>query len=65
MWPTGGSTTATFVVLTPFLAPLVSSCRVHEVHGVAPQSGRVHFSLPRLSRQKRGRQELSFASLLR
>ena len=65
-WPTGVSTPATFGARTSPLAPLVSSRHTHDLHGNAPGEvdASISFSLS-LSRQKRGRSELTVASSLR
>jgi len=65
-WPTGDRTTVTFGARTSSLAPLVSSRRTHYLHGDA--SGAVDASISSslsLSRQKRGRSELTVVSSLR
>jgi len=65
-WPTGDRATATFGARTPHLAPLVSFQRAHVLHGDAPSRVDASISsLPRLSRQKRARSELTAASSLR
>ena len=62
-WPTGDRTTATFGTRTLLLAPLVSSQRVHVLHGDVPSEVDASTSLCLvLSRQKRARSELTPAS---
>jgi len=64
-WPTGDGTTTTFGARTSSLAPLDSSRRTHDLHGDAP--GAVDASISSslsLSRQKRGRSEVTVASSL-
>jgi len=65
-WPTGDRTTVTFGARTSSLAPLVSSQRVHDLHGDTPDAvdASILSSLS-LSRHKSGRSELTVASSLR
>jgi len=64
-WPTGDRTTATFGARMSSLALLVSSRCMHDLHGDAPDAvdASISSSLS-LSRQKRGRSEVTVASSL-
>ena len=65
-WPTGGRAPSTFGARTPFLAPLVSSLRVHDLHGVAPDAVDAStLAFHASTRQKSVRSELTVASSLR
>ena len=65
-WPTGISTSATFGVRTPSLAPLISTGGTHDLHGDTLE--RLDASIPSLSplsRRKLGRNRVAVASSLR